>query len=376
MFTAAHLIIDVTRGNKSLKRLYKATCQQLNVSAPLKIAPSHRFGYRVMEARCVLTALQPLVALYADSRVVRQHNDVPGIEDVVAYLVGSKLVGEGRNKFKLDNLLAATTTALEALTTAIERLEADRPMASVVLPIWRTIIEKVAPLGAVLQRELRGRGAAAAQEKEDLITDLLTKRCAVYCTPEIVAATLIDPINAIKQDGIWHAGFSWLTAAEKNGAALKVASIAEALTPGSGGAARLQFRQLLAVGFAAEFIALCRMAGKQEGEVVWADVQTRRLAWELELASVYPALAPVAARLLSQHATSCAVERFWSRWRSLYASDRSRMLASTAQRYMFISTVWHLSNRVAAREVVPENVFWEQQQGLVSEEEEEEEGIV
>jgi hypothetical protein len=111
---------------------------------------------------------------------------------------------------------------------------------------------------------------------------------------------------------------------------------------------------------------------EKQGDLAWADVQQRRLVWELELCSTYPALAPVAARLLAQHATSCSVERMWSRWRKLYAPDRSRMLARTAERYMFISAAWHLG-KAPATEMVPEHVFWEQQEGLASEEEEGEE---
>lgn len=53
MFDAVHKIISTTRSSKALKRDYKEVCKQLNISAPLKMKPEHRFGYSVLEAQCV-----------------------------------------------------------------------------------------------------------------------------------------------------------------------------------------------------------------------------------------------------------------------------------------------------------------------------------
>ena len=64
---------------------------------------------------------------------------------------------------------------------------------------------------------------------------------------------------------------------------------------------------------------------------------------------------------MTQHATSCSVERSWARWGKLFTAERSSMLAATAQHYMFISNAWHLKNQAPPDLMVPERAFWMQQ---------------
>ena len=222
MFDAVHLVIMTTRSSKGLKRAYKSTCAALSVSAPLKAKPSHRFGYSVLEAQCVKAALRPLTMLFTDSSVQRKFSDVGDFEACTSLLVGATLLGEGNNKFKLADLLDTTLTALQLLTDAIAALEADKPMASMALALWAKVIDELAPLGASLQASVRGRGAAAAAARSDFITEFLTARRKQYTTPELIAATLVDPANAIQgADDVWRPPKDWFSSQEVGAAAAK-----------------------------------------------------------------------------------------------------------------------------------------------------------
>jgi hypothetical protein len=379
MFEAVHLIIMTIRSSKALKREYKSVCKTLAISAPLQPKPDHRFAYSVLEARCVKAALRPLAVLFSDPSTMRKHQEVEGIEQCAALAMGTYLLGDGTNKFSLSELLDMTVTALELMGNTIASLEADKPMASMALPLWTNIMDGVTPLGNDLQRSRRGRGAAAAAARCDFITEFLTARRQQYTTPELIAATLVDPANAIAgpDGGAWLPPKEWFTGEDVSAAAKAVARIANGLSNGDGPAARMQFMSLLAYGFDSDTIGLCQMVGGGGGGVVggggggasesgaaprWVNVQQRRLVWETELREAYPQLAPIVGRLLSQHATSCAVERAWAKWGKLFTPTRSSMLAATAQHYMFITNAWHLKNRPSANMMVPEEAFWMQQE--------------
>ena len=56
------------------------------------------------------------------------------------------------------------------------------------------------------------------------------------------------------------------------------------------------------------------------------------------LGKAYPAVAGVARRVLSLHATSCAPERNWSLLGQLYRKNRSRLAIARAEKLVFISS--------------------------------------
>lgn len=62
----------------------------------------------------------------------------------------------------------------------------------------------------------------------------------------------------------------------------------------------------------------------------------RRSFWAVAGCREYPQLAQVALRLLSMHATSCASERNWSLWGSIYVKSRNRLAIARAEKLVFI----------------------------------------
>ncbi len=64
-----------------------------------------------------------------------------------------------------------------------------------------------------------------------------------------------------------------------------------------------------------------------EAKVMW---------WQTYGRDLYPQLTQAAVRLLSMHATSCASERNWSLWGSVYTKTRNRLSISRAEKLIFI----------------------------------------
>ena len=63
------------------------------------------------------------------------------------------------------------------------------------------------------------------------------------------------------------------------------------------------------------------------------------------LGKAYKALAPIALRVLSLHATSCAPERNWSLLGQLYRKNRSRLGIRRAEKLVFISSAAKVANK-------------------------------
>ena len=66
-----------------------------------------------------------------------------------------------------------------------------------------------------------------------------------------------------------------------------------------------------------ELIKTKQMAGQAIGRMEFeTEIKKRRCLWSADgpLGSQYPALAPMARRVMSMHAESCAPERNWSHW--------------------------------------------------------------
>jgi len=70
------------------------------------------------------------------------------------------------------------------------------------------------------------------------------------------------------------------------------------------------------------------------------DATYRRAVWlsRGQLGKDYSALAGLALRVLSLHATSCAPERNWSLWGQLYRKNRSRLGLLRAEKLVFVSS--------------------------------------
>jgi hypothetical protein len=78
--------------------------------------------------------------------------------------------------------------------------------------------------------------------------------------------------------------------------------------------------------------------GVRQGTTVisTASASRRALVWESYGAPRFPLLAKVAKRTLAMHATSCASERNWSLWGSVYTKARNQLAIERAAKLIYI----------------------------------------
>jgi hypothetical protein len=82
---------------------------------------------------------------------------------------------------------------------------------------------------------------------------------------------------------------------------------------------------------------LCRRVEKSNGKVEISTMDERMNFWQRFGKCEIPALSVAAVRLLSCHTTTCATERNWSVWGSLYKKSRSRLAVERAAKLIYIS---------------------------------------
>jgi hypothetical protein len=62
----------------------------------------------------------------------------------------------------------------------------------------------------------------------------------------------------------------------------------------------------------------------------------QKLRWWMDYGKEYPQLCQAAVRLLSMHTTTCASERNWSLWGTIYTKARNRLALERANKLVFI----------------------------------------
>jgi hypothetical protein len=128
---------------------------------------------QVFEADDVLANFSALSSVCEDSSLLRQLQDRPAYEEVVALVLGDELLGEGNNMFPLKQLLEITLPPFKKVQQAIATIEANSAQLSIVEAMWRTLTAALAELGSGLQASRRGRGATAAEQRKERIMELV-----------------------------------------------------------------------------------------------------------------------------------------------------------------------------------------------------------
>lgn len=70
------------------------------------------------------------------------------------------------------------------------------------------------------------------------------------------------------------------------------------------------------------------------------------------------ALAAVADRVLSQHATVCAVDRVWSELGNMFAANRSRLAVAKGNKMMLVRNSYRMQNGITNSDKEMETAFW------------------
>ena len=213
--------------------------------------------------------------------------------------------------------LRATIAILQPIRDVIYTVEADRPLLSMLLPMWVGLRAQLLnaleiPANAVL---LNGRSPSEILQEFD-------KRYKKNYQPVMAAAFHVDPLH-LEDNGQGR----FLPVADGNKGFLldDVIKALKEITPVEDHAQLEQDLVMWRYHGVAETTARglqARSFDPKTNKSVIVATATRRKLWEVDLVSKLPALARVARRLMSMHATSCGPERNWSEWRAVYRPNR------------------------------------------------------
>jgi hypothetical protein len=191
-----------------------------------------------------------------------------------------------------------------------------------VLPTWDSLI-------AHAESWVARNGASAGFTRG--VQDSFTERFSKHYDPSWAAAKLLDPRNIVKgSDGSYGLAFSSLTAqqlADATTCIVDLAGSAHASTVRNELTALRLEPMPEAMAASAEYIAAKDRNSVQRGML--------RKFWG-HSGAAYPGVAAAAIRLMSMHPTSCASERNWSLWGSVYNKSRNRLAIKRAEKLIFI----------------------------------------
>jgi hypothetical protein len=200
----------------------------------------------------------------------------------------------------------------------------------------------------------------------------LKKRHLQYRGDINVLAALLDPVNSLDptDGGLRKPPAEWFSdddledayeAAEKLATAVgelpstKLPANSSALSYGH--QARTSMEALVANGFS-EFVMRHSQKLQQNGTPSWLGISETRVAVVTGLRkSGHPALSAVADRVLSQHATVCAVDRFWSDLSNMIPSKRTKLAVAKADKMMLVRNAYRLRNSITQDDKEEELAF-------------------
>lgn len=136
------------------------------------------------------------------------------------------------------------------------------------------------------------------------------------------------------------------------------------ISPGGYGlSARYAMDALVSNGFPDDTISHCAVLQRGEDGAVtsikWSAISRRRNAVKTMLGDQGEvALAAVADRVLSQHATVCAVDRVWSELGNMFPANRSRLAVAKGNKMMLVRNSYRMQHGITNSDKEMETAFW------------------
>jgi hypothetical protein len=208
----------------------------------------------------------------------------------------------------------------------------------------------------------------------------MQERHKQYRSPATILGALLDPINSVAptDGGLRKPPLEWFTEAELQTAYDEVERVATAIgrlpatqlpdeiTPEAYGLnAVLALQKMVVTGFPETTIGICGVPkeeekdGKKVVSIKWAGSSQRRIAVVHMLTRAgEKGLLAVADRVLSLHATVCAVDRAWSQLGNIFPANRTRLAIAKANKMMVVRNSYRLSKGITLQDKEVERAFW------------------
>jgi hypothetical protein len=216
---------------------------------------------------------------------------------------------------------------VQPISDTIHQIEGDRPLLSSLLPIYRTLLQHA--------RNFTERHAGTKYVQHNIV-GIFKDRIAKHHHPAITAAYILDPASwEQEKSGAWSAPVASLEEDEVDAARDLIERICGSMESVDSEWSKLQLSTIPSK-MAKSLDYLCRRVEKGNGKVEISTVDERMNFWQRFGKCEFPALSVAAVRLLSCHTTTCATERNWSVWGSLYKKSRSRLAVERATKLIYI----------------------------------------
>jgi hypothetical protein len=242
------------------------------------------------------------------------------------YAAATHVPARGRAPaFYFFDEVEALITVVQPICDAIHQIEADKPLLSQMLPIWKQLLQHAANFDAHPDNVTRPE-----------MLPLFERRYIQHRDKAWTAAFVLDPIHATCEEGEWRLPFSTLELLEMQAVRKCLLELA-GVEHEAALLAELARLQLAALPEAmCDALPMLTARTLVNGKTVVADSAMRRGWWHTYGRAQFPNVARVAMRLLSFHVTACASERNWSLWGNVYPKCRNRLALEKGNKLVFI----------------------------------------
>jgi hypothetical protein len=216
---------------------------------------------------------------------------------------------------------------VQPFSDTIHQIKGDRPLLGSLLPIYKTLLQHA--------RNFTERHAGTKYVQHNIV-GIFKDRIAKHHHPAITAAYIFDPASwEQEKSGAWSAPVASLEEDEVDAARDLTERICDSMESVDSEWSKLQLYTIPSK-MTKSHNYLCRRVVKSNGKVEISIVD-ERMNFEQRFGKCeFPALSVAAVRLLSCHTTTCAIERNWSVWGSLYKKSRSRLAVKRAAKLIYI----------------------------------------
>lgn len=294
--------------------------------------PTHcdtRFGSKYIVLKAVSDMWTMLMGLVCSSAFATEAQSNPDVEEFKKMIMIEYACPE-KSDFHLIVELC------EPIFKALTALEADKAYLSRMLPVINSLTVAAATFS--LKRPDLCDGVL--KNGDPITMNALFKRRLkdFYYKKCMAGAYMLDPINFEVENGELMLPFNRMTAQEiddatndieRLGGQPAIVEMQQTRYSGINGLDNLAKKCLLD--------CTCDRAGSSGEGTYVPSVQVRRGIWLRILSVQYPALAGVACKYLSMHASSCASERTLSVFGRIYNKTMARLHLDKAEKMVFLS---------------------------------------
>jgi hypothetical protein len=352
VYEGAITVSKSINNSERVNDLYIRACREQDM-APTVIQ-SHvetRFGSYHFVLRSVLKVIAPLKALCTSDQFEKLASSCATARKIIDVVTPS-IKGSFRQQAPF------VVKLIDPIMEEIHRLEADQPLLSSMVPVVSGLLEHAETFSKehpelASTHGVEGLADFECESSDDelsleasLLSLFQSRLKDFYMKDCMFVAYMLDPANFVTPNKGLTYQLPWDTLSDD-----EISRFTDEVERLGGEPALEHLQTVRSKGIAfknkldqlnAKKCVAVMCAGAGEVATIRAPVHRKDL-WTSALASTFPELSIVAAKLMSMHVTSCASERNLSKFGRLYDKLRGKLRIETANKMVFVSQNRHAS---------------------------------